>query len=116
MNLTEQLKRDGNLLNRPQKTGPKPKRPLKRTVRPRQVSKKRSAQNRFYRVVRAGYMEKHPTCQHPGCMAPATDIHHRKGRIGDLLVDTRWFMSVCRPHHLHIHAHPLEARQAGLIL
>lgn len=46
----------------------------------------------------------------------ATDIHHRRGRIGSLLTDTQFFTPVCRQAHLFIHAHPSEAKALGLIL
>lgn len=43
----------------------------------------------------------------------AVDIHHKKGRTGDLLFDVRFFMPVCREHHKFIHDNPDYAYERG---
>lgn len=45
----------------------------------------------------------------------ATDIHHRKGRVGGWLNATETWLAVCREAHNWIHNHPKEARQLGLL-
>lgn len=87
--------------------------PKKRIAR---ISKRRAAQTRTYTVVRKEYLAAHPICQHGGCMKRSTEIHHRKGCIGELLTNERFFMAVCRPHHNHIHRYSQEARAQGYIL
>ena len=41
------------------------------------------------------------------------DIHHQKGKIGDLLCDTRYFLPVCRACHEYIENHPEIAKTLG---
>lgn len=41
------------------------------------------------------------------------DIHHKRGKIGDLLVDTRYFLPVCRACHNFLHDNPKIAKELG---
>lgn len=41
------------------------------------------------------------------------DIHHKKGKIGDLLIDTRHFLPVCRACHEFIETNPEIAKDLG---
>lgn len=61
------------------------------------------------------YRETHPhcACRLPCCEEATSDVHHTDGRAGLLLFDVRHFLSVCRPCHDWIHAHPAEAAQRG---
>lgn len=45
----------------------------------------------------------------------ATEVHHRFGRSGKLLLDESGWVGVCRTAHCYIHDHPAEARKVGLI-
>ena len=65
-------------------------------------SKKRAKQEHEYSKKQLLFLENNPTCQVRGCESSATEVHHKKGRIGDLLTDERYFLAVCRPHHLYI--------------
>jgi len=84
----------------------------------RKVSKKRAAQNREYKKLRAEYTEKHPYCEARGlsCTFYATDLHHKNHRNGERLNDVSNFMAVCRGCHNWIHAHPAEARAKGWLI
>ncbi len=42
-------------------------------------------------------------------------IHHTRGRIGDLLCDTRHWTLLCMSCHNWVGDHPKEAREAGLL-
>ena len=42
-------------------------------------------------------------------------IHHKRGRLGKLLTDTRYFMAVCRKCHEWIHNNITESRKRGWI-
>lgn len=92
--------------------------------------------------VRAAYLEAHPYCQwfiqfhkldeatvikHCGyVMLPnytkpilvplATEIHHRRGRVGSLLTDERYFLAVSHRGHLWIHNNPGQAYDQGFML
>lgn len=45
----------------------------------------------------------------------ATEIHHKKGRAGWLLVDIRYWVQVSKECHRWIHDHPEEATKLGLL-
>lgn len=81
-------------------------------------SKKRAKEERDYSTVRKEYLEEHPICE--VCIRennpykyPATEIHHKKGRIGPLLTDSRYFLAVCRDHHEFIENNPKWAKLKG---
>jgi len=42
-----------------------------------------------------------------------TDVHHMRGRIGNLLHDQRYWLAVSRAGHEWIHRNPAEARKHG---
>jgi hypothetical protein len=44
---------------------------------------------------------------------PTTDIHHKRGRIGALLMDQRYWLAVSRRGHTWIHDNPDAARSLG---
>ncbi len=46
----------------------------------------------------------------------SVEIHHRKGRVGALLLDERWWFAISRQNHDRIHANPKEARERGWLL
>lgn len=43
----------------------------------------------------------------------ASEIHHMRGRLGDLLADQRYFLGVCRACHQRITEHPELAYEMG---
>ena len=55
--------------------------------------------------------------RHPDCHRkhPSAEIHHRRGRVGPLLTDKRYWSAVCRRAHDFIGRHPEIARKAGLL-
>jgi len=48
------------------------------------------------------------------CVHQTSDIHHQKGRVGELLTDQDYWLPVCRPCHSWIELHPTEAQKKGL--
>ena len=48
------------------------------------------------------------------CRQEMADVHHTKGRVGDLYTDTRWMVGLCRSCHDYVEAHPEWAREVGL--
>lgn len=46
----------------------------------------------------------------------ATQIHHKKGRIGKLLLDTRYWLAVSHDGHEKIERNPIWAKQMGYSL
>ena len=86
-------------------------------IRPR--SPKRASQEAEYSAKRKVFLTKHPMCQMnlPGiCTTYATDVHHMKGRIGDLLLDEQFWKAGCRACHDYVEKHPKEAKEMGLSL
>ena len=77
----------------------------------KQVSGKQAKKNRAYSVMRKTFMEQHPLCKR--CGAPATDLHHSKGRVGDNMLDTTTWISLCRSCHTYIEEHPEYAKKNG---
>lgn len=81
----------------------------------RKVSKKQSANLRQYKKVRESYLEYNHDCEAKlsDCSYEATEIHHKKGRIGNLLQDDTYFLAVCRNCHRWIEEHPKESKELG---
>lgn len=82
----------------------------------KKVSDKQAKRLREYAKVRKKYMSEHDICEVKECNRTATDIHHRKGRIGSLLTDTVYFMAVCRQCHRIIEDSPHYAKENGYSL
>lgn len=100
----------------------KRKTPLQR-VRIRAVSEKQQSRNRDYRKTlqawwaSLGEDPKCWACVKRGSLFPkrATQNHHRRGKVGSLLCDTRFFTAVDFDCHGWIHDHPAEARALELL-
>ncbi len=91
--------------------------PLKRSPSKRRMSKKRAAEIRLYNTkTKPEFLTKHPKCEVDRCVLSASDIHHKKGKIGDLLNDTRYFLATCRWDHDFIENHPVWAKSKGYSL
>jgi len=101
---------------------PKVSKPLKRTAikkKPAAIKKfssKRMLQNEEYRKVRLQYLDEYRVCEVKGCMHPSNQIHHKKGRIGSLLTDIRYFLAVCEYCHPIIEKKPKWAKKMGYSL
>ncbi len=68
----------------------------------KKITAKRSAQNQEYLKLRKEYMEAFPACEVEDCHNKSKELHHKKGREGDLLTDTNYFMAVCPGCHQRI--------------
>ncbi len=81
----------------------------------RAVAPKRARQLRLYRPLRDAFLADNPRCEFPGgCVQPSTDLHHRAGRRGLMLLDvTRW-SALCHPHHAWITENPAAAVAMGI--
>ena len=78
----------------------------------RPYSKRREAQLREYNSIRYDFLAGHPYCER--CqIREATQVHHKKGRTGQLLTAEEYFMAVCADCHSFIELHPQQARDAG---
>jgi 5-methylcytosine-specific restriction endonuclease McrA len=77
----------------------------------RKVSKKRAKQLRHYSTVRREYLRQNPTCAL--CGVEATEVHHKRGRVGVDLINKDYFLAVCRECHQLIELNPTWARKLG---
>lgn len=80
-------------------------------------SPKRAKENRQYTEQRKAFLVAHPFCQirTTHCTHHATDIHHRAGRLGAMLLDESQWLSTCRNCHQWTHQHSNAARELGFI-
>ena len=69
-----------------------------------------------YKVVRNEFMAEHKYCmaKWEGCTGLATECHHSRGRIADLLTDKRYFKALCHNCHCRVETEPLLAKELGL--
>jgi hypothetical protein len=81
-------------------------------------NKKRKAQEDEYSYRRRVWFSDplNRICEVGGCWRDASQIHHKKGRIGELLLDERYWMSVCHKCHDYIEKHPEWAKEKGYSL
>jgi len=78
----------------------------------KRLSTKRAKQNYEYKKIRIQFLLDHPLCE--VCeKQESSEIHHKKGRIGELLTNTNHFLSVCRNCHRWIEEHPKMAKAFG---
>ncbi len=102
--------------------------PLKRRTPLRPASKRLAAERRRYTVLRAEFLARPenqwcpvwdymvnngPNNRGHSQPRPTSDIHHKKGRVGSLLNDTRYWLAVSRVGHQWLHDHPNQARERG---
>lgn len=108
----------------PSQINPKPiksNKPLQSTKTinpiPKQSDKEKKRQG-LYTAVRKVYLLSHPNCeaQLEGCTLKATEIHHQKGRIGDLLNNMNFFIALCHSCHEWCEQHPKQAKELGFSL
>lgn len=88
---------------------------LERKSRLSPISARRRKFLTLYAIVRQTMLDVEMKCAicHE---AKATEIHHRKGRDGARLIDTRYMLAVCRPCHYGIHENPAHALNMGWLL
>lgn len=96
--------------------------PLKRTTltqKPfyfiKKVADKRKEQNKAYAALKKSWLLLHPVCEIGGlnCQIIGQDIHHQKGKEGDLLLDTRFWKVACRNCHHEINENSKKAIEDG---
>jgi hypothetical protein len=85
----------------------------------KKVSEKQSKLLTQYAKIRQKFLL-NKWCAYHGKPCLPTDIHHAMGRIGfaddkeiPLLLDTRYFVPLCRDAHRWIEEHPKEAKEQG---
>lgn len=80
----------------------------------RPISDKHREEMKRYMPIRNQHLKENPQCAvYPSL--PATQIHHTRGKLGELRFDRRGFRSVSLKGHIWIDNHPEEARKRGLL-
>lgn len=89
----------------------------KKVTRIKPRSNKRAKQEVEYLKVRKEYLATQENCevcinegQH---VNTASQIHHKSGRIGDLLTNKRLFLAVCQDCHQQVESDPLWSKLNG---
>lgn len=77
----------------------------------KRVSNKRARAMRIYAAKRLRFLEANPTCAR--CGQWAFQVHHKAGRVGDLLLDDSLWLALCGFCHDWITTHPDEAYDKG---
>lgn len=67
-----------------------------------------------YMKLRKQFLSSQPKCA-VRSSDKSRDIHHSRGRMGTLLIDTRFWKAVSRRAHEWIGQNPVEARSLGLL-
>ena len=94
-------------------------REVKESKKPKPIAKKSKKlidAEKIYTKERKVYLQAYPYCEVVGCNSESQDIHHRKGRIGALLIDSNYFVAVCRTCHTEIELNPIWAKENGYSL
>ena len=94
---------------------PSQKPPIKAREPIKKTSDKQAKINRAYTDMRVQYLKIIHYCQvsSTDCTHVATQIHHRAGRIGNNMLDTTTWLSVCHTCHELIERNPLWAYEKG---
>ena len=97
----------------------KPRKPLKK------ISKSQRRRLAEYYPIQSAFLRANPMClcceirRNHGeniLQQPATEVHHKRGRVGALLTDTRFFIPTCYQCGRNwIHNNPTRARQLNLL-
>lgn len=81
-----------------------------------QQSDQRIILNKIYKILCKEFKPLHPVCegQLPGCTHKATEIHHKKGRRGLLLILSKYFGYLCSNCHTFCTKNSKAAKELGL--
>lgn len=97
------------------------KREAKPRKKLRKVSPRQSKRIREYLKIRKKFLSQPDNilcrlCAKEGHGRLATEIHHRRGKVGALLFDVRWFLPTCWQHHRKIHDNVAWSLKEGWML
>lgn len=92
---------------------------IKPTIKAKPIpprSQKRSKEERLYAAKRIIFIQEHPMCEvHISgiCTEYATEVHHKKGRIGEDLLDETHWLALCHMCHDYIENNREFAMEKG---
>lgn len=96
------------------KENEKPKRKTYKRIN--KDSLKRKQEKAIYLKKRIDFLNKPENKICPVTNQPTTEVHHKKGRIGTLLNDERYWLAVSRKGHQRIENNPIWAKKNGFSL
>jgi hypothetical protein len=79
-------------------------------------SKKRQAQELVYSKLRKVYLNRPENKICPIKGVPTTEVHHKKGRIGTLLIEIEFWVALSREGHDYVEDNPVWAKENGYSL
>lgn len=88
----------------------------KATIKQEDQSEQRTKEEKLYEQAKKKFLADHQLCEVKGCKNLATEVHHKKGRIGALLYNILFFLAVCWKCHKKIEKNPGWAKQEGYSL
>ena len=99
------------------KSAEKAKKHGKTSIIPAKSAKQLDRDLKYAKRVKVWKVE-NPICMAnlKGCTHLSTQIHHKKGREGDLLMDTSKWLAICHKCHSWITEHSAQAIEMGLSL
>ena len=79
-------------------------------------SSKRKIDEKEYRKLGKAFLKKHPLCaaKFTGCTKQATQIHHKRGRVGGNYLNEKTWLPVCGNCHQKIELTPADSKEKGL--
>ena len=87
---------------------------LKQSKPIKKISDKQLKKLSEYRKLRDEFTkDKNCEAKLSGCTITATDLHHARGRVGNLLIDVSNFVALCRNCHTFIELNPDFAKKNG---
>lgn len=89
---------------------------IKKRIKP--VATKRQKQISKYYPLRNKYLEAHQVCEVDDCNNYSTNLHHKKGRENEMLINVEFFMACCSDcHPKRIHETNVKwAKKMGYLL
>lgn len=79
----------------------------------KKVSDKRLEENNQYKKLRLEFLSLPENTICPIKNIPTTDIHHKKGRVGSLFLDTKYWVALSREGHKFVEENPEWAKENG---
>ncbi len=85
--------------------------PKKQITPIKKVGAQMSAKLKKYSILKAEFMQGKQCPIYPNL--PVEDVHHMRGKTGELYLDTRYWLAVSRKGHIKIENNPSWARRNG---
>lgn len=82
----------------------------------KKVSDKKALQDIIYKSERIKFLMLPENKICPITKQTTTDVHHKKGRLGDLYLDKRYWVALSREGHKYVEEHPEWAKENGYSL